>query len=501
MAEPPSALRYDSQCAVPHPLGVRPQGNMYLSESVLEHILFREKSMGKFVSISEDLFCGDVLSYCNHSDLAALSQVSHYARAFSFHHELWRDLVWNHVGRDLNREARISFKNSWRDTYIATVSRKECCKRARVAEDVVQVRRVFSDSLFESYRKSGLVPTPRWLGRENIDRVDLQSLMSRQEFVEQYEKKNKPVILKNFSDPEWSEMENIFSQVIMECGSVGLSMSEFNEYISETHCWRLDESPIFIFDTKNFSSKIYRPISLFPSGSDLFDLLEGEFRPDHKWLLVGAPGASSKWHVDPNSTNAWNAVIKGEKKWILLPPHLGPPPGVEVSGDGFAVRQPACLTDWLDGGFYKDLMRLHRDSVVEATCRAGEVMFIPRGWWHCVRNSGDCVTVAITQNYAAESSVHQVRRFLKEMSHCVSGVRQDVRSRLWKEFDRVLRLKRPDLLPLGTEDETETSGDKDGCVEKDVASDDNDSCCGGEVQEFSFWGHFSTGNRSLTFQR
>lgn len=36
---------------------------------------------------------------------------------------------------------------------------------------------------------------------------------------------------------------------------------------------------------------------------------------------------------DPNATAAWNAVLKGRKKWILFPPHIIPP-GVHPSDDG-----------------------------------------------------------------------------------------------------------------------------------------------------------------------
>jgi oxalate decarboxylase/phosphoglucose isomerase-like protein (cupin superfamily) len=287
----------------------------------------------------------------------------------------------------------------------------------------------------------------------------------------------------------------------MECGSVQMRLSAFAEYLGSGLA-ELDETPIFVFDTKSFATgelwqRDYSQLSYF--GPDLFDLLKDGNRPDHRWLLVGNPGASSKWHVDPNSTNAWNAVITGAKKWILLPPHLGPPPGVEVSSDGFAVRQPSTLTDWLDAGFYDELVRLHGPSgsngLVEATCREGEVMFVPRGWWHCVRNVGDEVTIAITQNYAAQSSVTQVRRFLKEMSHCVSGVALNKRAKLWMDFDLALQRERPEFV----------SGiDIDALIaeahqEDDVAS--TGSCCGGEIPEFSFWDHFSTSNKNLSFQR
>ena len=179
--------------------------------------------------------------------------------------------------------------------------------------------------------------------------------------------------------------------------------------------------------------------------------------------------------MDPNATNAWNAVISGSKRWLMLPPHLGPPPGVTVSGDGFAVRQPLHLGDWLEE-FYP-----HTKGLVECTCRAGEIVFVPRGWWHCVRNIEP--TVAVTQNYAAASSVGYVRSFLKNFSHCVSGIEAACRPLLAAEFDRV----------LGVESQ---AGDDQAGAETACENACGENACNEPV---SFWGNL--GSRSLQFSR
>ncbi len=505
------ALKYDPNNAVEHPIGVKPKGNMFLADSLDEILLFRASSLGVFSKLSEELLLGEVLTFCNAADFVKLSEVSNYVRAISFHNDLWKELVLRG-----SHQGRIIFKDSWRDTYIATNAQDSTLsiKKVRLSEPIspIRVRNVYSDVLFETYRLSGLEPTGTWMAKDNVDRVDYRSL-SRDKFINEYEKKNKPCIITGFIEESWKDlkeklgtMEALLStfpkEVAMECGSVTLSMPEFQEYIN-SQLSKLDESPIFVFDTKTFSSFPVEPQIPAFENADLFDLLEGtEYRPDNKWLLVGGPGASSKWHVDPNATNAWNAVLCGEKKWILVPPHLGPPPGVEVSGDGFAVRQPLSLTEWLESGFYSDLKDTSSNGTVECTCKAGEIMFVPRGWWHCVRNTGSGLTVAITQNYAAQSSVHQVRRFLREMSHCVSGIPTQLRGSLWKHFDHVLAERLPELL---ADDNSliDCEEKNNGELPEKCLDSDNESCCGGEATEFSFWGHFASkgGNKCLSFQR
>ena len=77
---------------------------------------------------------------------------------------------------------------------------------------------------------------------------------------------------------------------------------------------------------------------------DLFKVM-GPSRPDYRWLIAGPAKSGSVWHIDPNATSAWNAVISGCKKWMLFPPGC-PPPGVYPSEAGDEVTQPVSLMEW-----------------------------------------------------------------------------------------------------------------------------------------------------------
>lgn len=69
-------------------------------------------------------------------------------------------------------------------------------------------------------------------------------------------------------------------------------------------------------------------------------------------MIIGPERSGSSFHKDPNSTSAWNAVIKGKKKWILFPPNVTPP-GVHPSEDGADVATSVSLTEWFLN-FYSD---------------------------------------------------------------------------------------------------------------------------------------------------
>lgn len=91
-------------------------------------------------------------------------------------------------------------------------------------------------------------------------------------------------------------------------------------------------------------------------------------------LWLAPPRTSSSFHHDGNADNL-NWQIHGEKLFVLAPPcafaHVYPAGSAESPIDPFAP----------DLGRFP---RFARASAWEARLRPGDVLFIPKYWWHCV---------------------------------------------------------------------------------------------------------------------
>ena len=108
---------------------------------------------------------------------------------------------------------------------------------------------------------------------------------------------------------------------------------------------------------------------------------------------------------------------------------------------------------------------------MEGIVRKGELLFVPRGWWHLAINLEE--SVAITQNFVSSVNLPHVLKFLSKSPHKrfyqstlkfqssslsvlsmrlvgetpdqVSGVDEDRRQHLYKDFMQALERSRPDL--------------------------------------------------------
>ncbi|KAL8944166.1 MAG: hypothetical protein Q9216_000590 [Gyalolechia sp. 2 TL-2023] len=213
-----------------------------------------------------------------------------------------------------------------------------------------------------------------------------------------------------------------------------------------------DESPLYLFDC-SFVEKMALKVGercendyWIPAcfGKDLFDVLEQQ-RPDRRWLIIGGERSGSTFHKDPNSTSAWNAVIRGLKYWIMFPtaPSNPPPPGVYVSEDQSEVTSPLSITEWLLG-FHAEARKTKGCN--EGLCREGEVLHVPSGWWHLVVNLEP--SIAITQNFVPRAHLANTLAFMRDKPEQVSGFGNDVKDP-YALFVEKLGEKHPDLLREG----------------------------------------------------
>ncbi|CAA6662823.1 unnamed protein product [Spirodela intermedia] len=384
---------------------IQPLGNLLLAGDPSANI--RHRGLGSLFVLSDELLL-DVLSLLPAGDLARLAAVSKSLYVFSTHDPLWRNLVLEDLRGD------FLFTSSWRSTYGSAAA-----GFMSPGGPAVRIRDFYSDYLFQSWLCASMEMKPEWLRTENIKR---RRGISVEEFVSCFEEPNIPVLLEGCMEDwpaasQWDHagLVGICKGAKFAVGPVEMDMESYFQYGGAAR----EERPLYLFDPK-FADKYFR--------EDLFSVL-GDERPDYRWIIVGPAGSGSSFHVDPNSTSAWNAVIKGSKKWVMFPPEVAPP-GVHPSADGSEVACPVSIMEWFMN-FY-GACRDWPKRPVECVCRAGEIVFVPNGWWHLVINLED--SVAITQNYVSRRNLLNVLDFLRRPNakELVSGTEDRVN--LYEKF-------------------------------------------------------------------
>eukprot|EP01018_Ginkgo_biloba_P024962 Gb_23638 [translate_table: standard] len=363
--------------------GVQPLGNLLFNSTAGNA---RDVGLGTLTLLSDETIL-EILGLVGAKDLGRLALVSKAFYVFSNQGSLWRALVLDQL------KGRFSFKGCWKSTYIAVYWPTQF-----LGHGPLKVSNFYSDYLFQSWLCTSLEMKEEWLEVDNIER---RTNLSLEDFITYFEEPNKPVLVSDAlvnwgALKKWSReyLIDVAGNVEFSVGPVEMQLKDYFLYADSVQ----EERPLYLFDPK-FGEKApalaadYEVPLYFRE--DLFSLL-GKERPDYRWLILGPARSGSSFHIDPNSTSAWNAVIKGSKKWILFPPDVVPP-GVHPSPDGAEVAAPVSITEWFMN-FYGETRRWQKRPI-ECICKAGEVLFVPNGWWHLVINLED--SIAITQNYVS----------------------------------------------------------------------------------------------------
>ncbi len=423
-----------------HPYGVQLLGNRFAltieSEPCSLGPLFDKLGDIKMLSFLEN-YVEDA------STLATLAMVNRAFYVFSHIDSFWKNLVLLRFG------GRFRFAGaSWRETFVHMTTTKIQDHRP------VRVLNFFSDLIYRPYLCTTMDLRESWLRMNNVPR---RSELSRSDFLREFEIPNKPVVLSGAAKKwraykKWTHdyLNRVSGSNTFNCGGFQVTFQNYLQYQSSNKPF--EDQPLYLF-AKGFCDKIpelekdYESPSVF--GEDLFSLL-GTKRPDYRWLIVGPKKSASSFHIDPNGTSAWNAVISGAKRWIMFPPGISPP-GVFASNDGADVSQPVSLMEWYLE-FYDDEAM---ERSIQFTAYPGDVVFVPSGWWHAVMNLED--TIAITQNFVGEGNLIKVLDFLKRKQDQVSGVGDDDGRTLHDRFLECLRNKCPKLWSMVQDAATSSS--------------------------------------------
>lgn len=467
-----------SPATITHPLGVRPLGNL-LVDRALGISDARRPGLGALARLSDELLL-EALEFLGPRDVSRFGGASRVAYAYAAHEDLWRTLVLHTFGGP----SSWSFTGKWRTTAIARELRGDGARAAAALRAFAKgppftACRVYSDVLFQSHLSSAIDVDPRWLRGDSIAR-ERAADFTPAAFRARYDDAGTPFVLSGAGAawPGWRALDGgAWGAAALEAahGSVSFHTAGFDCTLSEYLAYaRAEESdqPLYLFDAA-FAEKA-PALGQFAAPAafreDLFALL-GPDRPDFRWLIAGPRKSGSVFHQDPNGTSAFNACLQGSKLWILLPPDMTPP-GVFASADGEQVCAPLSVMEWLHG-FYAHFEKARdarlraiagaagadagagakRPSAgaalqapVEGVVRAGDVVFVPRGWWHLVLNL-DSMNVAITSNFCSRDGLPHVLRFLRDKPDAVSGVRPvDAAGTLLPRFRAALAAAEPEEL-------------------------------------------------------
>ncbi|ULT96369.1 hypothetical protein L5515_011858 [Caenorhabditis briggsae] len=330
--------------------------------------------------------------------------------------------------------------------------------------------------------------------KDTIPRVDGKKI-SVDEFRRDFERPRIPVILTGLTD-DWNAHEKWTLERLskkyrnqnFKCGeddhgnSVRMKMKYYHDYMLNNR----DDSPLYIFDssfaerrkTKKLSED-YKVPKFFED--DLFHYADHKKRPPHRWFVMGPARSGTAIHIDPLGTSAWNSLLLGYKRWVLIPPNA-PRDLVKPMAHEKGKHPDEGIT-WFQTVYKRVRSPAWPKEYAPIECRQGpgETMFVPSGWWHVVINEG--LTVAVTHNYCSVENLHLV------WPKTVRG-----RPKLSKHWHRKLAESRPEVLKIiNSCTDTPPQSLNDSSSDSSSSSSSSDDSSDSETEEDS--GRCGLGNR------
>ncbi|MEM9942734.1 MAG: cupin-like domain-containing protein [Planctomycetota bacterium] len=241
------------------------------------------------------------------------------------------------------------------------------------------------------------IPVSKSLTQIQYGQLDTRVTIPAAKFYSHYVRKNLPLKLtgmmgkwpamKRWSLEYFRELEST-SEVHLENGNVmqgktDFQKASFSQYIDQ-----------LIHDTDGSKSKAYlsvfRIFKQFPQlESDVDFSILNQFKVKSStsgW--IGPAGTVTGFHIDWGDNIL--AQISGRKKIHLVAPQYTPSMYVSRKFDQGTTISEVNLNDWDPNRFPK----FQHVPVTELILHPGEMIFIPRGWWHHVESLDPSISVS-----------------------------------------------------------------------------------------------------------
>ena len=287
--------------------------------------------LGLLCRLSEENL-DEIVSYLEPRDLGRVRQVCRLLNLYAAQDSLWAPLVIKQFPNKL-----AEYKWGWCYTFCSLAS-----KTAIPPVPTVPAEGTVSSHLYRIWYRSAVDLTAYVPPVERVPRINVE-LMCCEQFYDEFMQIGRPAILTNamrgwLANELWGfeQMAETTGEAVFKASNSGSRHVETKVKLSDYFMYmrsQKEEDPLYVFDPhypRNAPQllKHYSVATLKYFQEDMFEVL-GDKRPKYRWIVIGPAKTGAPWHLDPNHTSAWNALLRGRKRWAMYPPTMTPP-GVQV---------------------------------------------------------------------------------------------------------------------------------------------------------------------------